>query len=62
MGFEPQTAGQPLVNVNKRTTQVNFAIVISIILFLVVGIAGAVWAVRKTARGEPVLATPPPAK
>jgi hypothetical protein len=62
MGFEPQTAGQPIVNVAKRTTKVNFAIVIAVAVFLIVGLFVAVWATRKAERGEAVLATPAPSK
>jgi accessory gene regulator protein AgrB len=59
MGFEPQTAGQPLVNVRKRTTKVNLVIVISIVVFLVIGILYAVNIAGKTERGETV---PAPAR
>jgi len=54
MGFEPQTAGKPLVDVHKRTTKVNFGVAIGVVLFLLVGIGVVVWAVRKESRGEPV--------
>ena len=54
MGFEPQTANKPLVDVHKRTTKVNLGVVIGVILFLVVGLAVAIWATKKEARGEPV--------
>ena len=54
MAFEPQTASKPLVDVHKRTTKVNIGVVIGVVLFLVVGIAVAIWATRKEARGEPV--------
>ena len=54
MGFEPQTAGQPLVNPRKRTTKVNFAIVASVVLFLIIGIFYAVWVSRQAKNGEPL--------
>ena len=54
MGFEPQTADKPLVDVHKRTTKVNFSLAIGVLLFLLVGISVVVWAVKKESRGEPV--------
>jgi hypothetical protein len=54
MGFEPQTADKPLVDVHKRTTKVNFSVAIGVVLFLLVGICVVVWAVKKESRGEPV--------
>ena len=62
MGFEPQTAGQPLVNARKRTTKVNLVIVASIFAFLVIGIFYAVGIARKSANGETVREPPAPAK
>ena len=53
MGFEPQTAGLPLVNPHKRTTKVNFAIVAGVVLFLLIGIAYAIWATQRAATGQP---------
>ena len=58
MGFEPQTAGQPLVNVHKRTTKVNFAIVISVVVFIAVGIFAAVWAAHHAKHGDPTSESP----
>ena len=54
MGFEPQTAGKPLVDVHKRTTKVNIGVVVGVIVFLIVGISFAIWATKREARGEPV--------
>ena len=62
MGFEPQTAGQPLVNARKRTTKVNLVIVISVFAFLIIGIVYAVGIARKSANGETVRESPAPAK
>jgi hypothetical protein len=53
MGFEPQTAGQPLVNTRKRTTKVNFAIVLGVLLFLIIGVGFAFRASRRAEKGEP---------
>lgn len=53
MGFEPQTADQPLVNVHKRTTQVNFAVVIGVVVFLLVGIGGMIWFVQRSETDTP---------
>ena len=55
MGFEPQTADQPLVNTRKRTTKVNIAVVIAVFLFIAAGVLSAFWAERNHQRGEPVL-------
>jgi len=57
MGFEPQTSGQPLVNVHKRTTKVNISMVIAVAVFLLIGVAGIFWAVRGTKNDTPA---PPP--
>ncbi|MEO6994998.1 MAG: hypothetical protein ABI273_15435 [Lacunisphaera sp.] len=54
MGFEPQTAGQPIVNIHKRTTQVNFGMAIGVVVFLLIGICVVVWAVKRQAHREPV--------
>ena len=54
MGFEPQTAGQPLVNVHKRTTKVNIVMAIGVVVFLLIGIAFVIWASKREERGEPV--------
>ena len=62
MGFEPQTANQPLVNVRKGPTKVNIAVAIGVVVFLLAGLFYAIQMGRKTARGEPVLATPTPSK
>ncbi len=56
MGFEPQTADQPLVNPHKRTTKVNLAMAIAVVVFLIIGICGVFWASRqpgKTAPSDP---------
>lgn len=36
MGFDPQNKDQPLVDVGKRTTKVNLAVVIGVVVFFVV--------------------------
>lgn len=55
MGFEPQTADQPLVDVHKRTTKVNIMMAIGIGVFLLIGICVVVWASKRQAHGEPVM-------
>jgi hypothetical protein len=35
MGFDPQTANQPLVNPHKGTTKVNLSMVAGVVLFFV---------------------------
>ncbi len=37
MGFEPQTANQPIVNVHKRTTKVNIWMVVAVAVFMIFG-------------------------
>jgi hypothetical protein len=61
MGFDSQTTGQPLVNVRKRTTKVNLAIVVSVLVFVVIGVLYAVRVSKKSAKGEVVLQPPAPA-
>lgn len=57
MGFDPQTADKPLVNVHKRTTKVNISIGISVAIFFLLGIIAVVWAIQREKGGESV---PPP--
>lgn len=54
MGFEPQTAGQPIVDVHKRTTKVNLSMAVGVVIFLMIGICVVVWAAKRQARGLPV--------
>jgi hypothetical protein len=62
MGFDPQNAGQPLVNVHKRTTKVNIAAAIGIVIFFLIGLGYAVWKSGRTGPDRPVEATPVPGK
>jgi len=57
MGFEPQTSGQPLVNVHKRTTKVNIIMAISVVVFLLIGVAVMIWASQRAKNDTP--ASPP---
>lgn len=57
MGFEPQTAGQPIVNVHKRTTKVNIIMAVSVAVFLLIGAAVVLWAARRAKNDTP--ASPP---
>ncbi len=57
MGFEPQTSGQPLVNVHKRTTKVNISMAIGVAIFFVLGVIAVIWATQRDKSGETV---PPP--
>jgi hypothetical protein len=36
MGFDPETEDKPLVDVKKRTTKVNLAVVIGVLVFFVI--------------------------
>ncbi len=44
MGFKPQTAGLPLVNVPHRPDRENVAMAIGVAVFLFLGIAGVICA------------------
>lgn len=50
MGFEPQTANQPLVNTHRRTTKVNIAMAIAVVIFFIIGLA---YAIRKPTLPQP---------
>ncbi len=39
MGFDPQTGDKPLMEVHKKTTKVNLAVVIGVVLFFVIAAA-----------------------
>lgn len=49
MGFDENQPG-PIVNVHKRTTKVNFWMVVAVLLFLTVGIV-LIWVVKHRAPG-----------
>ena len=54
MGFDPESAGRPIVNVHKRTTKVNFAVAISIAIFFLLAIGYILRTAHKEERGEPI--------
>lgn len=62
MGFDPQNAGEPIVNVHKRTTKVNLSVVVAVILFIVLGAAAMVWVSGRSERGEPLVNETPAQK
>jgi len=43
MGFDANSAGQPIVNVHKKTTQVNLWMVAGVALFFIIGAAVLFW-------------------
>jgi hypothetical protein len=43
MGFDANSAGQPIVNVHKKTTQVNLWMVVGVAVFFIVGAAVLFW-------------------
>jgi hypothetical protein len=43
MGFDPNSAGQPLVNVHKKTTQVNLWMVVGVSVFFLISALTVVW-------------------
>ncbi len=53
MGFEPQTANQPLVNVHKRTTKVNITMAIAVAAFFLIGAAIMIWASHRARKDSP---------
>jgi hypothetical protein len=36
MGFDPNSAGQPIINVHKKTTQVNLWMVVGVAVFFII--------------------------
>ena len=59
MGFDPQTAGLPLVNVRKRTTKVNIFMAAAVLVFLVLGASAIFWIHQRSKDDESL---PPPAE
>ena len=53
MGFDPQNANEPIVNFRKRTTKVNIATVVAVVIFLAAGILSLRWVANRTEGGEP---------
>lgn len=53
MGFDPQTANLPLVNVHKRTTKVNFFMAGAVVVFFVLGAATIFWAHQRSKNDTP---------
>ena len=47
MGFDPNSAGQPLVNVHKKTTQVNLWMVVGVAVFFLISAVTVVWLSRR---------------
>ena len=43
MGFDENSAGQPLVNVHKKTTQVNLWMAAGVALFLLISAGLIMW-------------------
>ena len=54
MGFDPESAGQPIVNVHKQTTKVNFAVAIGVAVFFLLAIAYILRVAHKDAMGDPI--------
>lgn len=53
MGFDANSADQPIVNVHKKTTQVNLWMAIGVAVFFAVCIALVVWARQSHGRDQP---------
>jgi len=43
MGFDADSDGRPIVNVHKKTTQVNLWMVVGVAVFFIVGTAVLFW-------------------
>ena len=43
MGFDADSAGQPIVNVHKKTTQVNLWMVVGVVVFFLISAGVVVW-------------------
>ncbi|HEX2100179.1 MAG TPA: hypothetical protein VHF69_05935 [Candidatus Synoicihabitans sp.] len=52
MGFDDQTQGQPLVQTHKKTTKVNIAMVIGVLIFFVIAVAVGVHYMRNPAEAR----------
>ncbi len=57
MGFDPNSAGQPIVNVHKKTTQVNLWMCVGVAVFFLICAFVIIHHSRKNADDD---ATPPP--
>jgi peptidoglycan/LPS O-acetylase OafA/YrhL len=57
MGFDPNSEGQPLVNVHKKTTQVNLWLAVGVAVFFVIC---AFVVVHHSRSHDGDAATPPP--
>lgn len=62
MGFDPQNAGEPIVDVHKRTTKVNLSVVVAVVLFILLGAAAVVWVSGRSERGESLVNETPAQK
>ena len=43
MGFDKNTEGKPVVQFEKRTTKVNIAMIVGVVLFFIFGAIGMAW-------------------
>ena len=58
MGFDPQTANLPLVNVHKRTTKVNIFMAAAVLVFFVLGASVIFWVHQRSKDDEPLPPAP----
>ena len=54
MGFDSESAGQPIVNVRKKTTKVNFAVAIAVLVFFILAVVYVLRVARKDAQGDAI--------
>jgi hypothetical protein len=57
MGFDPQTADKPIVDVKKDTTKVNLVMVVAVVIFLLAAAFAGVWASKKWNHQQPALSS-----
>jgi peptidoglycan/LPS O-acetylase OafA/YrhL len=57
MGFDTNSEDQPLVNVHKKTTQVNLWLAVGVAVFFLIS---AFVVIHHSRSNEPDAATPPP--
>ena len=53
MGFDANSAGQPIVNVHKKTTQVNLWMVVGVVIFFVISAAVMFWLNQRHGPDDP---------
>jgi hypothetical protein len=55
MGFDKNTEGKPVVQVERRATKVNISMIIGVVLFFILGAIGMVLLHRRTPDPSPTI-------